>query len=152
MNGQICLFAFLLFTENNSNSSVCFLGESRARQSAFLFYLIFRWSGFSVHSLQFLHFVLPWYECFKKKIFFTSIFSQRSLKKVKNLFTHPSKETIFHQKLEFLFSRTPSHPLMISRVLKVWWKETTVGLKWKIIPQKSQKTFVSVSKVSSNSK
>ena len=29
------LFAFLLFTANKSNSSVCFLGESTARQSAF---------------------------------------------------------------------------------------------------------------------
>jgi hypothetical protein len=35
------LFAFLLFTTNKSNSSVCFLGESTARQSAFLFYLTF---------------------------------------------------------------------------------------------------------------
>ena len=31
------LFAFLLFTANKSNSSVCFLGESTARQSAFDF-------------------------------------------------------------------------------------------------------------------
>ena len=29
------LFAFLLFTANKSNSSVRFLGESKARQSAF---------------------------------------------------------------------------------------------------------------------
>ena len=29
------LFAFLLFTANKSNSSVCFFGESTARQSAF---------------------------------------------------------------------------------------------------------------------
>ena len=35
------LFAFLLFTENKSNSSVHFLGESTARQSAFRFYLTF---------------------------------------------------------------------------------------------------------------
>ena len=36
------LFAFLLFTANKSNSSVRFLGESTARQSAFRFYLTFR--------------------------------------------------------------------------------------------------------------
>ena len=35
------LFAFLLFTANKSNSSVCFLGESTAHQSAFWFYLTF---------------------------------------------------------------------------------------------------------------
>ena len=35
------LFAFLLFTANKSNSSVCFLGEFTARQSAFWFYLAF---------------------------------------------------------------------------------------------------------------
>ena len=32
---EFVLFAFLLFTANKSNSSVCFLGESTARQSAF---------------------------------------------------------------------------------------------------------------------
>ena len=36
------LSAFLLFTANKSNSSVCFLGESMARQSAFRFHLTFR--------------------------------------------------------------------------------------------------------------
>jgi len=35
------LFAFLLFTANKSNSSVCFLGESMVHQSAFRFYLTF---------------------------------------------------------------------------------------------------------------
>ena len=38
---KFVLFAFLLFTANKSNSSVCFLGESTARQSAFWFYLTF---------------------------------------------------------------------------------------------------------------
>ena len=33
------LFAFLLFTASKSNLSVCFLGESTARQSVFWFYL-----------------------------------------------------------------------------------------------------------------
>jgi hypothetical protein len=32
---KFVMFAFLLFTENKSNSSVRFLGESTARQSAF---------------------------------------------------------------------------------------------------------------------
>ena len=32
---ELVLFASLLFTANKSNSSVCFLGESMARQSAF---------------------------------------------------------------------------------------------------------------------
>jgi hypothetical protein len=32
----VCLSAFLLFKANKSNSSVRFLGESTARQSAFL--------------------------------------------------------------------------------------------------------------------
>ena len=32
---EIVLFSFLFFTANKSNSSVCFLGESTARQSAF---------------------------------------------------------------------------------------------------------------------
>ena len=36
---EFVLFAFLLFTANRSNSSVRFLGESMARQSAFWFYL-----------------------------------------------------------------------------------------------------------------
>ena len=35
------LFAFLLFKANKSNSSVRFLGESTACQSAFWFYLTF---------------------------------------------------------------------------------------------------------------
>ena len=38
---EFVLFAFLLFTVNKSNSSVCFLGESTACQSAFRFYLTF---------------------------------------------------------------------------------------------------------------
>ena len=38
---KFVLFAFLLFTANKSNSSVHFLGESTARQSAFRFYLTF---------------------------------------------------------------------------------------------------------------
>ena len=38
---EFVLFAFLLFTANKSNSSVPFLGESTARQSAFRFYLTF---------------------------------------------------------------------------------------------------------------
>ena len=39
---KFVLFAFLLFTANKSNSSVRFLGESMARQSAFRNYLTFR--------------------------------------------------------------------------------------------------------------
>ena len=35
---EFVLFAFLLFLANKSNSSVRFLGESKARQSAFRFY------------------------------------------------------------------------------------------------------------------
>ena len=38
---EFVLFAFLLFTANKSNSSIRFLGESTARQSAFRFYLTF---------------------------------------------------------------------------------------------------------------
>ena len=38
---EFVLFAFLLLMANKSNSSVCFLGESMARQSAFRFYLTF---------------------------------------------------------------------------------------------------------------
>ena len=39
---EFVLFAFLLFTANNSNQSARFLGESTARTSAFQFYLTFR--------------------------------------------------------------------------------------------------------------
>ena len=39
---EFVLFVFLLFTANKSNSSVRFLGESTACQSAFRFYLTFR--------------------------------------------------------------------------------------------------------------
>ena len=39
---EFVLFAFLLFMANKSNSSVRFLGEFMARQSAFWFYLTFR--------------------------------------------------------------------------------------------------------------
>ena len=39
---EFVLFASLLFTANKSNSSVRFLGESTAHQSAFRFYLTFR--------------------------------------------------------------------------------------------------------------
>ena len=39
---EFVLFAFLLFTANKSNSSVRFLGESTACQSAFRFYLTFK--------------------------------------------------------------------------------------------------------------
>ena len=39
--GEFDLFALLLFTANKSNSSVRFLGESTARQSAFRFYHTF---------------------------------------------------------------------------------------------------------------
>ena len=35
------LFVFSIFTENKSNSSIGFFGESRARQSAFRYYLTF---------------------------------------------------------------------------------------------------------------
>ena len=38
---EFVLFAFLLFTADESNSSVRFLGESTARQSSFRFYLTF---------------------------------------------------------------------------------------------------------------
>jgi hypothetical protein len=44
------LFAFLLFTTNNSNSSFHFLGESTAQQSAFRFYLTFSKTGKSCKS------------------------------------------------------------------------------------------------------
>ena len=39
---EFVLFACLLFTSNKSNSSIHFLGESTARQSAFRFYLTFK--------------------------------------------------------------------------------------------------------------
>ena len=39
---KFVLFAFLLFTANKSSSSVHFLGESTPLQSAFWFYLTFR--------------------------------------------------------------------------------------------------------------
>ena len=39
---EFVLFTFLLFRANKSNFSVCFLGESTARQSAFRFYLTFK--------------------------------------------------------------------------------------------------------------
>ena len=38
---EFVLFAFLLFMANKSNSSVHFLGEATARQSAFWFYFTF---------------------------------------------------------------------------------------------------------------
>ena len=38
---EFVLFAFFLFTANKSNSSVRFLGESTARQSALQFHLTF---------------------------------------------------------------------------------------------------------------
>ena len=38
---EFVLFAFLLFRANKSNTSIRFLGESTARQSAFRFYLTF---------------------------------------------------------------------------------------------------------------
>ena len=42
-NGRTIFFVcFLLITVNKSNSSVRFLGESTARQSAFRFYLTFK--------------------------------------------------------------------------------------------------------------
>ena len=40
---EFVLFAFLLFKANKSNSSIRFLGESTAHQSAFWFYLTFSW-------------------------------------------------------------------------------------------------------------
>ena len=40
---KFLLFAFLLLMANKSNSSVRFLGESTACQSAFRFYLTFKW-------------------------------------------------------------------------------------------------------------
>jgi len=39
---EFVFFAFLLFTANNTNSFVCFLGESRARQYCSWFYLTFK--------------------------------------------------------------------------------------------------------------
>ena len=53
MNGRICL----LFKADKSNTSVRFLGESTARQSAFQFYLTFRDCNFvtlefKLHRLQ----------------------------------------------------------------------------------------------------
>ena len=39
---KFVLFAFLFFMANKSNSSINFLGESTACQSAFWFYLTFR--------------------------------------------------------------------------------------------------------------
>ena len=41
---EFVLFAFLLFMANKTNSTVHFLGESIARQSAFRFYLTFKQS------------------------------------------------------------------------------------------------------------
>ena len=41
LTNEFVLYAFLLFTANKSNSSVHFLVESTARQSAFRFYLTF---------------------------------------------------------------------------------------------------------------
>ena len=38
---EFVLFAFLLFIANKSNLSICFLGESKACQFAFWFYLTF---------------------------------------------------------------------------------------------------------------
>ena len=40
-NKGMCLFAFLLFTANKTNSLVRFLGESTARPNCFWFYLTF---------------------------------------------------------------------------------------------------------------
>ena len=56
---ELVLLAFLLFTANKSNSSVHFLGESTARQSAFRFYLTFSTCKailtFFTHILGWLH-------------------------------------------------------------------------------------------------
>ena len=49
---EFVLFAFLLFTVNNSNSSVRFLGESIARQSAFRFYLTFNRDSQRLETLR----------------------------------------------------------------------------------------------------
>ena len=49
---EFVLFAFLLFTANKSNSSVRFLGESTARQSAFRFYLTFRGIQFEKFTMS----------------------------------------------------------------------------------------------------
>ena len=43
---ELVLFAFLLFMANKSNSSIHFLGESAARQSAFQFHLTFTFKLF----------------------------------------------------------------------------------------------------------
>ena len=45
------MFAFLLFMANKSNSSVQFLGESMARQSAFWFYLTFSMTQLLSHII-----------------------------------------------------------------------------------------------------
>ena len=41
---EFVLLSFFLFKANKSNSSICFLGESTARQFAFRFYLTFKLS------------------------------------------------------------------------------------------------------------
>ena len=66
--GEFVLFAFLLFTANKSNSSVHFLRESKARQSAFWFYLTFRKTDNDefrclFFSLQLLGLFLPSKNC-----------------------------------------------------------------------------------------
>ena len=52
---EFVLFAFLLFTANKSNSSVQFLGESTACQSAFRCYLTFKKFGSKVVNRQYIH-------------------------------------------------------------------------------------------------
>ena len=53
---EFVLFAFLLFTANKSNSSVRFLGESTARQSALRFYLTFNAYNKPVLKTSYKHF------------------------------------------------------------------------------------------------
>ena len=63
---EFVLFAFLLFMANKSNSSVRFLGESTARQSAFRFYLTFSscqfvgYNQLKKHKLQPNELLLPY--------------------------------------------------------------------------------------------
>ena len=57
---EFVLFAFLLFTANKSNSSVRFLGESMARQSAFWVFLTFSWTN--LPPLQTYYYIVPMYE------------------------------------------------------------------------------------------
>ena len=50
---------FLIFMANKSNSSLCFLGESKTRQSAFRFYLTFNMQSYIKDSLPSFSVIVP---------------------------------------------------------------------------------------------